>query len=48
MGRKNKKPCVYMLKNRKNGKVYIGETRNYSDRMSHYKNVHKPISEKHI
>lgn len=41
MARKNPVAAVYMLKNTKNDKVYIGETTNVSDRKSYYKNTAK-------
>lgn len=39
MGRKNPTACVYMLICNVNGKIYIGETSNYEDRMSYYKST---------
>lgn len=37
MGRANPIPVVYMLINRVNGKIYIGQTYNFAGRMSSYK-----------
>lgn len=37
MGRKHKKAVIYKLTNKKTGRVYIGETTNFKDRMSYYK-----------
>lgn len=39
MGRKNKLACIYKLTNKVSGRVYIGETTNYKDRMSYYKST---------
>lgn len=34
-------PCIYKITNTKNGKVYIGQTKNYWSRSSDYANAHK-------
>ena len=39
MGRANPIAVIYMLINRVNGKIYIGQTYNYEGRMSHYKST---------
>ena len=39
MGRKNPIAAVYKLTNKQNGKIYIGESTNIVDRMSHYRTV---------
>lgn len=44
MGRANPIPVVYMLINRVNKKIYIGETFNFAGRMSSYKSVMKKHS----
>lgn len=42
MGRKNPIAAVYKLTNTINGKIYIGETCNFTDRMSTYKTHTRP------
>ena len=38
MSKQNKICCIYMLKNKVNGKIYIGQTVDYFRRMNEYKN----------
>lgn len=38
MAKRKKICCIYMLKNKSNGKVYIGQTVDYYRRMNEYKN----------
>lgn len=38
MSKRKKICCIYILKNKLNGKVYIGQTVDYYRRMNEYKN----------
>lgn len=44
MSKRKKICCIYMLKNKFNGKVYIGQTVDYYRRMNEYKNRKSSIS----
>ena len=44
MAKREKICCIYMLKNKSNGKVYIGQTVDYHRRMNEYKNRKSSVS----